>query len=109
MPYPDFDSPEWAVMAAEFTGSFLIHRQRGVFRCEDRLVLFGNDGYSDDICSRREVEILLEKLANHQPVLGINEDGYAWAIVLTDNGFDEDELRDIVWDAWMIACDEATE
>jgi len=105
---PDCDSPEWAVMAAEFTGSFLIHRQRGVFRCEDRFILFGNDGYHYDPCSLREVEILLEKLADQQPVLGINEDGYAWAIVLEDSG-DEEELRKIVWDAWMIACDEATE
>jgi hypothetical protein len=103
------DAIRMAKVAAEFAGAVLFPQHRGVINCDDRFVLFGNDGYETDIRSQREVEIVLDELADHEPVLGVNENGITWAVVLTDftrMKFDEDELRRIVWDAWMSACDE---
>lgn len=106
---PEAESSRMATTAAEFAGQFLMPQHRGVIDCDDRFVLFGNDGYECDTRSQREVEIVLDQLSAHEPVLGINEDGVTWAVVLTDftrTKFDEEELRQMVWDAWMVACDE---
>lgn len=112
----EFDEAAYAVqmarVAADFTGTFLMSQHRGVLDCGDHFVIFGNDGYTDDPRSRREAEIVLEYLKDDSPVLGVSDDGYAWAIVVTDYQrptFDSERLRKVVWDAWMSACDEASQ
>jgi hypothetical protein len=99
-----------AIVAAEFVGAFLFHRHRGVIDCNDRFIIFGNDGYTNDPRSQREAEIVLHRLPEDNPVLGIDVEGCSWAIVVTDYSrtkFDEEDLDRMVWDAWMQACDEA--
>jgi hypothetical protein len=110
----EFDEAAYAAkmakVAAEFTGTFLMTQHRGVLDCGDHFVVFGNDGYSDDPRSQREAAIVLEHFKSDSPVLGVCEEGYSWAIVVTDYSrptFDAERLRKIVWDAWMVACDEA--
>lgn len=81
-----------------------------VIDCDDRLIVYGNDGYEHDARSRRECEIVLESLSMHKPVMGVDDEGCSWAVVVTDysrSKFDEDELNELVWNAWMIACDDA--
>ena len=99
-----------ADLAADFAEAFLMHRHRGVINCDDHFILFGNDGYANDLRSRREAEIVREGLAGHKPQLGQSFNGSTWAIVLTDHSrekYEEEELNQLVWDAWMEACDEA--
>ncbi len=99
-----------AIVAAEFVGTFLFHRHRGVIDCGDRFIIFGNDGYVNDLRSQREVESVLDKLSADSPIFGIDLEGCSWAIVVTDysrSKFDEEDLDGMVWDAWMLACDEA--
>src|SRR4051812_37911728 len=69
-------------------------------------VAFGNDGYDSDDGAKREVELVRGALAK----AGISELGFGlsdedrdtWAmIVQTDRA---DELSDVVWDAWDLAC-----
>jgi hypothetical protein len=106
------DDERLAIVAAEFVGAFLFHRHRGVIDCGDRLIIFGNDGYENDTRSQREVEIVLDSMSEDDPILGIDAEGCSWAIVFTDYSrkkFDEEELNRMVWDAWMLACDEALE
>jgi hypothetical protein len=103
------DNQRQANIAAEFAGSFLMHRHRGVIDCGDQFVIYGNDGYSIDARSRREAELVVEELADGNPVLGISDEGYTWAVVVTDYQrptFDPERLNKMVWNAWMLACDE---
>lgn len=104
------DERDDAVVAADFASQFLISTHRGVIDCGDKFVLFGNDGYSIDSRSVREVEIVMETLAKHSPVFGLCREGCTWAIVVTDYGrtkFNAAALERMVWDAWFVACEEA--
>lgn len=99
-------------VAAAFVGTFLMHRHRGVIDCDDRMIVYGNDGYQHDKRSQREVQIVMEHLSEDKPLLGVDEEGCSWAVVVTDytrSKFDEEEMNELVWNAWMIACDEALE
>lgn len=98
-----------ANIAAEFAGNFLMNRHRGVIDCGDHFVVFGNDGYKNDPRSRREAELVMEALGDGTPVLGVSDEGYTWAVVVTEYQrptFDPDRLEKAVWNAWMLACDE---
>lgn len=106
----DMDEACIGMVAAEFVGTLLMHIHRGVIDCDKRLIVYGNDGYEHDARSRREVEIVLESLSEHNPVLAVDDEGYSWVVVVTDytrTKFDKDELNEIVRNAWMVACDEA--
>jgi hypothetical protein len=99
-----------AHVAAEFASCFLMNQHRGVVDCGDHFVIYGNDGYKNDPRSRREAEMVVEELADGNPVLGVSDEGYTWAVVVTDYRrptFDPERLAKMVWNAWMLACDEA--
>jgi hypothetical protein len=106
----DLDEECIGKVAAAFVETFLLHRHRGVIDCDDRLIVYGDDGYQHDARSRREVEIVMESLSKHKPVMGLDDEGYSWAVVVTDYSrtkFDKEELTKMVMNAWMVACDEA--
>lgn len=101
-----------AVIAADFAGTFLMHVHRGVINCGDRFVIFGNDGYENSSRSRHEAELVMNGLADHEPMFGVSHEGYTWAIVLTDYTrelFDECDLAELGWDAWRQVMGEAEE
>jgi hypothetical protein len=106
------EAASMASVGAEFVSKLLFPLHRGVLDCGDHFVIFGNDGYKDDPRSRREAEIILQHFHEESPILGTNEDGYSWAIVLTDyqrSRFDRKKLEKLVWEAWATACAEVKE
>lgn len=108
----DTQLDDTARIAADFVRAFLMSQHRGVLDCGDQFVVFGNDGYAVDERSRREVEIVLDYFKNDSPIVDVGHDGYSWAVVVTDyqrKTFDADLLTKMVWNAWMTACDEASD
>lgn len=98
-----------ADIAADFANRFLMHRHRGVINCDSYYVIFGNDGWEADQRSRKEMADVCGKLRQYEPESGWSSDKMTWALVLTDHtrsSFDEEELDQIVWDAWMEVCEQ---
>ncbi|TWT55472.1 hypothetical protein KOR42_28580 [Thalassoglobus neptunius] len=72
-------------------------------------IVFGNDGFQEDVRSRKEVARLMMRLDQLGiPILGfgVEPEGYSWAMRVE---CDDEELLDlIVWDIWFdITCPEA--
>ncbi len=106
---------EAAKAAAEFVGHCLFHRHRGVLDCNDKAVLFGNDGYDLDPRSRKEVELVRSGLKAmgleaHGFGTGYSTDGGkgSWAIVVENDDrtpMNIPALEALVRKAWDQACD----
>ena len=101
-----------ATAAAEFFCQCLCHRHRGVVNCDDKVLIYGNDCYADDPRSRREVELLIQRLKQleiFKHEFGLSSDGNTWALLIRNYRGDDipmDDLVTMVTDAWVIACEE---
>lgn len=110
-----------AVTAADYIRAFHYPIHRGVFEIDLGFIVFGNDGYSDDNRTKREVQIVRERLKSlglPEPDFGIDStDGCSWGLVffpVKEFRLSPPEFRrlieaanEIVWEAWGVACDDA--
>jgi hypothetical protein len=97
-----------AEVCANFVASCLFHRHRGVLDCDDKVILFGNDGYGGkDERAYREVELLKGRLdktgiTDYSFAHSTDEEHYSWAIVVPDyqRRLDREALQAWVWECW---------
>ncbi len=76
------------------------------------LVLYGNDGYSQDPRTRLEVDLVRAWLKNarvYEVGFGLDPaDGYTWAMIVHNARGDDEKLACHLWDcvqaAWRTAC-----
>jgi hypothetical protein len=85
----------------------LIDNAGGPVSVDDCLCIFGNDGFLTDARSLREVALVREGLRER----GIEEigfatdcNGYTWAMLVLGDWDIQEELGELVWDAWSVAC-----
>lgn len=97
--------------AATFAGQCLYHVHRGVIDSEEGIVICGNDGYSSDKRSRKQVDLLKEKLRRYEVFnyeFATDVAGHSWALFI-DNcaryDFDCELYNDEVWRCWFASCD----
>ena len=99
-------------IVANYAQRLLGQYERGAYECEDRIVVFGNDNYTGDARTRREVELMQKVLTEYglsDNELGLSEDGRSWAIVTIphpDHIFDPHDLKLELGDCWIAACKE---
>ena len=98
-----------AEVAANYAQTFLMRSHRGVYECEDHIIIFGNDAYTNDARSQREVELMQVALPAHgitESEFGVSNDGISWAIVADNqDGIDLRELEFELWGCWFGACE----
>ncbi len=100
--------------AAEFVSKCLFHRHRGVLDLDDKVVIFGNDGYAKDERSRREVDLMRRELAKLELTpsgFSVCADGYSWAMIVANYqhlDIDCDQLQNLLSDCWSAACRDMT-
>jgi hypothetical protein len=117
------DRSEEGIQAANYLHEEHFESHRGAVLWEPGVVvIFGNDGYSQDERTRKEVELVREKLrAAKIKEIGFGTDtaegGYTWALLVE---VDDDKYQteagqklhrvmltnsffDLVWDAWSVA------
>lgn len=112
----DFATLSWdgkAQMLATFMAEKFhrIHRGAAWLHEGEIVVVFGNDGYSQDERARLEVELLRQPIADAEmkeigfglDALAVDDYGYTWAMLVETN--DIEFLRAAVWDAWRIIKD----
>ena len=102
-----------AQMLANVTAEKFQHIHRGAAWLHEGevVVVFGNDGYSQDVRARLEVELLRQQIADAEMTeigfvlntLPVDDCGYTWAMLVETN--DIELLRTAVWDAWRIIMD----
>jgi hypothetical protein len=96
-----------ATAAANFAFAEMFEAHRGAIPWRDLgvSVAFGNDGYTQDERSQRDVVVLRDLLAGVGLVeLGFGtdpEDGYTWALLVQTA--DHELLNELVWTAFGIA------
>jgi hypothetical protein len=96
--------------AAEFAGHCLCHRHRGVLDCQDRVVVYGVDGYETDERSREQVDLFRRVLVEcglEESEFSTGFEGSSWAIVVNNfrrEEIDTDELNRRLWECWEQAC-----
>lgn len=99
-----------AEVAANYAQTFLMRYHRGVYECEDHIIIFGNDAYANDARSQREVELMQAALPAYgitQSEFGLSNDGISWAIVARNLWeADESDLETELWDCWFRSCEE---
>lgn len=55
----------------------------------------------------REAAEVWGALRQHEIQFGLSSDVNTWAVVLhSQSHFDQDELEELVWNAWMVVCDQ---
>jgi hypothetical protein len=102
----DRDRDDRGTVAANFVRDFYMHRHRGVIDCDDKYVVFGNDGYFKDSRSQEQVSYVRERLKAldlREAAFGVDdEDGYSWALVIDNYQRLEvtEELNEAVWESW---------
>jgi hypothetical protein len=117
-------SSDWskeAIQAANYLHQEHFEAHRGAVLWEPGVVvIFGNDGYLQDERTRKEVEVVREKLrATNIKEIGFGtdtaEDGYTWALLVEVDEYQTEagqkfhrvmltgSFFDLVWDAWSIA------
>ena len=92
--------------AAEFFREFCICRNRGVSPKGSTSVIYGNDGFADDIRSRIEVVRLVQHLSDEEIEIlgfGVDGDGVTWAMEVDSE--DHELLEALLWNAWQHACE----
>lgn len=96
---------------ANYVHRLLMHIHRDVYWCDRHIILYGNDAYSTDPRSRREVEMIREALPAYgitKYEFGLSDDGLSWAVVADDHGgkpVDVEELHAELWACWFAACE----
>jgi hypothetical protein len=115
-----------AANAARVVNEHLFEAHRGALQWDRNVVaIFGNDGWAEDACTKRQVELLREKLRELQVVelgFGTASDGYSWALLILSDGYAFDPHMDwgerqtlaerfanLTWDAWARARREASD
>lgn len=82
----DYDTQS-ANAAAEYAHQCLFHRHRGYLETDDKVILYGNDGYKESPNVQKEVDLLTAKLATlgyAKPVFGQSSCGYSWSLMILD-------------------------
>ncbi|WP_397569067.1 hypothetical protein [Schlesneria sp. T3-172] len=86
----DSETPA-ATIAANYVGKFHMTQHRGVLPVDDGMIVFGNDGYSNDERSQREVSMVRDRLKPFElsePEFAVSDDGYSWALVYSLSSID---------------------
>jgi len=106
---------KWNDVARELAneiGEHLFEAHRGATHSADYIetfVVFGNDGYSEDERSKKEVEFLRSFVEKDDALhwLGFStaEDGYSWVALIEHEAVDLINIENAVWAAWGRACD----
>lgn len=103
------DLNKTAKAAANYVNKCLFHRHRGVIDCDDKFVIFGNDGYEDSRC-QEQVDLMRQVLAENgleRSEFGVNDGGYSWAFVVFNyeqKPIDIRTLEQQLWECRQQAC-----
>jgi hypothetical protein len=94
-----------ATQTAERVEDQLFEAHRGIIQSRHAGVLaaFGNDAYTEDVRTQREVEAARECIrAGGGDVLGFGTaaDGYSWALLYRADNLSPSRVLDAMWDAW---------
>jgi hypothetical protein len=95
-------------LTADWIGANLFEAHRGIIRCGDLLVAFGNDCYQTETGEsshgHREVEHFREWLVVHgctELDFGVSEGGYTWRMVLKPPaGSAVEPVEQALWACW---------
>lgn len=110
-----------AVTAADYIKAFHYPIHRGVFEIDLGFIVFGNDGYTGDNRTKREVQIVRERLKAlglPEPEFGVDSsEGWTWALVFFPvKAFHAsppefrrliEAANEIVWESWGVSFDDA--
>ncbi len=101
-------APDWnaeAVVMAQYAGKEMFEAHRGAMPWKELgvSVVFGNDGYSQDVRAKQEVEFVRSYCERAGiAVLGFGvdpDDGYSWAMLV--KSADHESLIPVAWSGWM--------
>ena len=97
---------EIAKKVAEFIHQEMFESHRGVIPSQYQNVMaaFGNNGYSTNIKSQREVDATREFITDRSGQVlgfGVSSNGYSWAILYHADNMESFEVLEIMWDTWL--------
>ena len=71
--------------AANYAHECMFHFHRGTLDCEDKVIVFGNDGYEGSEKCQKQVQLLQDWLIERgltRSEFAPSDNGYSWAIVV---------------------------